>query len=105
TFPIQVTPKFFQAIHPFLPFTYAVDALREAVGGVVPEILIYNIIFLVLFGVVIFTIGFIVKLILDPWKNKTSKRAEDSYLMAYIHVAKLVAQSVEINYWIGRFYL
>lgn len=81
TFPIQVTPKFFQAIHPFLPFTYAVDALREAVGGVVPEILIYNIIFLVLFGVVIFTIGFIVKPILDPWKNKTSKRAEDSYLM------------------------
>lgn len=81
TFPIQVTPKFFQAIHPYLPFTYAVDALREAVGGVVPEILIYNIVFLVLFGVVIFTIGFIVKPILDPWKNKTSKRAEDSYLM------------------------
>nr|WP_286313405.1 YhgE/Pip domain-containing protein [Mammaliicoccus lentus] len=81
TFPIQVTPKFFQAIHPYLPFTYAVDALREAVGGVVPEILIYNIVFLILFGVVIFTIGFIVKPILDPWKNKTSKRAEDSYLM------------------------
>ncbi|WP_204236797.1 YhgE/Pip domain-containing protein [Mammaliicoccus sciuri] len=81
TFPIQVTPKFFQAIHPYLPFTYAVDALREAVGGVVPEILIYNLICLVLFGVVIFTIGFIVKPILDPWKNKTSKRAEDSYLM------------------------
>ena len=70
TFPIQVTPKFFQAIHPYLPFTYAVDALREAVGGVVPEILIYNLICLVLFGVVIFTIGFIVKPILDPWKTK-----------------------------------
>ncbi|WP_353463095.1 YhgE/Pip domain-containing protein [Mammaliicoccus sciuri] len=81
TFPIQVTPKFFQAIHPYLPFTYAVDALREAVGGVVPEILIYNLICLVLFGVVIFTIGFIVKPILDPWKKKTIKRAEDSYLM------------------------
>ncbi|MGK9044451.1 YhgE/Pip domain-containing protein [Mammaliicoccus vitulinus] len=81
TFPIQVTPKFFQAIHPFLPFTYAVDILREAVGGVVPEILIYNLVFLVLFGVVIFSIGFIVKPKLDPWKNKTIKRAEDSYLM------------------------
>lgn len=80
TFPIQVTPKFFQAIHPYLPFTYAVDALREAVGGVVPEILIYNLICLALFGVVIFTIGFIVKPILDPWKKKTIKRAEDSYL-------------------------
>lgn len=34
--------------------------------------------------VVIFTIGligFIVKPILDSWKNKTIKRAEDSYLM------------------------
>lgn len=31
--------------------------------------------------VVIFIIGFIVKPILDPWKNKTIKRAEDSYLM------------------------
>lgn len=81
TVPIQVTPKFFQAIHPYLPFTYAVDALREAAGGVIAEILIYNLIFLVLFGVVIFTIGFIVKPILNPWKNKTIKRAEDNYLM------------------------
>ena len=32
TFPIQTTPKFFQAISPYLPFTYAIDALRETVG-------------------------------------------------------------------------
>lgn len=31
--------------------------------------------------VVIFTIGFIVKQILDPLKNKTIKITEDSYLM------------------------
>ena len=34
TFPIQVTPKFFQMIYPFLPFTYGISAMREAIGGV-----------------------------------------------------------------------
>ncbi|MFD0049601.1 YhgE/Pip family protein [Actinomycetes bacterium NPDC127524] len=33
TFPIQVTPVFFQKINPFLPFTYAIGLMREAVGG------------------------------------------------------------------------
>ncbi|OIK14796.1 YhgE/Pip domain-containing protein [Bacillus sp. MUM 13] len=33
TFPIQVTPMFFQKINPFLPFTYAIGLMREAVGG------------------------------------------------------------------------
>lgn len=32
-FPIQVSPPFFQAIYPFLPFTYAVSLIRESVGG------------------------------------------------------------------------
>ena len=39
TFPIQLTPKFFQAINPFLPFTYAISFAREAIGGVVPSVL------------------------------------------------------------------
>ena len=30
TFPIDVTPPFFQAIHPFLPFTYAINLLRRS---------------------------------------------------------------------------
>lgn len=34
TFPIQVTPKFFQNVNPFLPFTYSIGALREAVAGI-----------------------------------------------------------------------
>lgn len=33
TFPIDVTPKFFQAIHPYLPFTFLVNAFRECVCG------------------------------------------------------------------------
>lgn len=33
-YPIQVSSQFFQRIHPFLPFTYAVDLLRESAGGI-----------------------------------------------------------------------
>lgn len=33
TFPIEVTPEFFQGIYHFLPFTYAIDAMRETIGG------------------------------------------------------------------------
>jgi putative membrane protein len=34
TFPIQVTPKFFQMVNPLLPFTHLINAMRECVGGV-----------------------------------------------------------------------
>lgn len=33
TFPIEVTPSFFNAINPFLPFTHGMNAMREAVAG------------------------------------------------------------------------
>lgn len=32
-FPVEMLPGFFQAINPFLPFTYSIDAMREAIGG------------------------------------------------------------------------
>jgi putative membrane protein len=33
-YPIQVSGPFFQFIHPLLPFTYAVNLLRESAGGI-----------------------------------------------------------------------
>jgi len=32
-YPIEMTSKFFQAVYPFFPFTYGIDAIREAIGG------------------------------------------------------------------------
>ncbi|MGH4122847.1 MAG: YhgE/Pip family protein [Clostridium sp.] len=34
TFPIEVVPKLFRVLNPFMPFTYAVSGLREVVSGV-----------------------------------------------------------------------
>ena len=34
TFPVSMTSPFFQRLNPFMPFTYAIGLLREAVGGI-----------------------------------------------------------------------
>lgn len=39
TFPIEVTPEFFQMVNPYLPFTYSISMLREAIGGVYNPVL------------------------------------------------------------------
>ena len=32
-YPVEMMPAFFQALNPLLPFTYSIDAMREAIGG------------------------------------------------------------------------
>ena len=41
TFPLEIVPKFFRVINPFMPFTYAVEALREVISA---DIINYSII-------------------------------------------------------------
>ncbi|MCS4487120.1 YhgE/Pip domain-containing protein [Staphylococcus americanisciuri] len=78
TFPIEVTPEFFQKLHPFLPFSYSIDALREAVGGPVPEILASKLIHLGIFGIIFFLIGIIGKPYLNPIVHRLAEKAEKS---------------------------
>lgn len=33
TFPVEVLPKVYREVYPFLPFTYCMNAMRECVGG------------------------------------------------------------------------
>lgn len=33
TFPLEIVPKFFKVMNPFMPFTYAVEALREVISA------------------------------------------------------------------------
>ena len=61
TFPIQLTPKFFQTINPFLPFTYAISFAREAIGGVVQSVLVKDIIVLLIYGAIFILISLFLK--------------------------------------------
>lgn len=61
TFPIQLTPKFFQAIYPYLPFTYANSFAREAIGGVVTSVLTKDIIILSSYIIIFMLIAVVLK--------------------------------------------
>ncbi|ARK23482.1 phage infection protein [Sporosarcina sp. P37] len=61
TYPIMLLPAFFQWINPFLPFTYAIDLMREAVGGIVWARAVKDILFLAGVGVLLIIFGVICK--------------------------------------------
>lgn len=61
TFPIQLNPKFFQVINPFLPFTYAISIGREAIGGVVQSVLIKDIMISLIYIVSFLLIALLLK--------------------------------------------
>ncbi|WP_233516796.1 YhgE/Pip family protein, partial [Paenibacillus curdlanolyticus] len=61
TFPIQVAPPFFRHIHPYLPFTYAISMMREAVGGVIWDVVYRDMQRLVIFVALFLVIGLVLK--------------------------------------------
>ncbi|EPY2284112.1 YhgE/Pip family protein [Clostridium sporogenes] len=69
TFPIEVTPGFFQRINPLLPFTYAVSGMREAVGGVIEGMLLRDIVILLIY----FTLSILLALLLKKKLEKINK--------------------------------
>jgi len=79
-FPVELLPPFFQAIHPYLPLTYAVGALREVVGGVIWSIYWKNIALLALFPVVTFLITVLVKEKMDKRAHWMENKLEESGL-------------------------
>lgn len=70
TFPIQMIPDFFQAIYPYMPFTYAISIIRETVGGMLWDIVWKDLVMLSMYIVVMF----IIALLLKKKINKSSER-------------------------------
>lgn len=81
TFPIQVAPTFFQIINPFLPFTYAISLLREAVGGILLDIVVRDLLFLVLFLLLAFVLGVLLKKPLSTFVQGTTEKARRSKII------------------------
>ncbi|PMC45164.1 hypothetical protein CJ214_05210 [Peptoniphilus lacrimalis] len=52
TFPVQMTPSFFRAVHPYLPMTYSIMGLRQAMSGKNSGEIVSGVGMLVLFGVI-----------------------------------------------------
>lgn len=83
TFPIQVTPEFFQNVNPFLPFTYGIAALREAVSGIYKPNLTKDIIVLLIFLILAIVLNVILKGPINKMLSKFTKRMEESRLIEH----------------------
>lgn len=81
TFPIQMTPKFFQAIYPFLPFTYAISAIRETVGGMLWDIVIRDLLVLSVFVVVMIVAALLLKTPINKSSEKFVENAKGSKII------------------------
>ena len=57
TYPIEALPAFFRAVYIFFPFPYAINAMRECIGGMYENILGKCYITLLLFGAASLVIG------------------------------------------------
>ncbi|WP_310832174.1 YhgE/Pip domain-containing protein [Paenibacillus pedocola] len=82
TFPVSTTGHFFQALNPFMPFTYAISLLREAVGGIVPEVAIRDALLLILFGLLALLLALTLQKPLAPFIRKSAEQAEKSKLIS-----------------------
>lgn len=78
TYPVVLLPKFFQVISPFLPFTYAVGLMREAVGGIVWHNALVDILFLTGCVIVAIIFGAIFKEALNKRSTKLMKKSRET---------------------------
>lgn len=79
-FPIQLSSEFFQRINPLLPFTHAVNLLRETVGGIYKPSFVHAITILSFDTFLFLIIG----TVLAPWMIKFTQqimiKADDSHI-------------------------
>jgi putative membrane protein len=82
TFPVEVLPPVFKAMFPFMPFRYAMDAMRECIGGMYDHTYIKCLGILILFGLGAVAFGLLLH---NPMKGiiekvEESKRESDVML-------------------------
>lgn len=81
TFPIEVTPTFFQKINPYLPFTYGINAMRETVGGIFEDAYKNNMLKLLSFLPASLLLGFILRYPLIKVTEFFEEKLEETHLM------------------------
>ncbi|WP_342598287.1 YhgE/Pip domain-containing protein [Psychrobacillus sp. FSL H8-0483] len=80
TYPVPLLPEFFQWINPALPFTYAIDLMREAVGGIIWRKAGIDILFLSCVGILFLLFGAFLKEKSNKKTNELLKKSRQSGL-------------------------
>lgn len=77
TYPVMLLPDFFGAISPFLPFTYAIDIMRESTGGIVWERAAKDLAFLSFYAIIFIAFGALLKERINKWTHLLLKKSKE----------------------------
>lgn len=81
TFPIEMTPRFFQMLHPLLPFSYAITAFREAMFGMYGNLYWESLAILLIYVVIGLVIGLGIRPLLLNINRMIDRKLEESGLI------------------------
>lgn len=81
TFPIELLPQIYRNIYIFFPFPYAINAMRETIGGMYGNYYVKNLAELLIFAVVGLMIGLVIRLPFIKISHFMEERMEDTKLM------------------------
>lgn len=81
TYPIEMTPVFFRKLHPLLPFTYGINAMREAIAGMYGYNYAKNMLYLALFLPIAFIIGLGLRHLMANLNHLFDKKLSETDLM------------------------
>ena len=81
TYPIELLPEFFRNVYLFFPFPYAINALRECVGGLYEMDYLVYLLELSLFIVLALVIGVWIRKPFNSLKKYMNKRMEDTEVL------------------------
>lgn len=81
TFPIELLPAIYRNIYIFFPFPYAINAMRETIGGMYGSDYMKYLAQLLVFAVAALLIGLVIRLPFVKINHFVEKRMEDTELM------------------------
>lgn len=81
TFPIDVCPRFFRVLHPFLPFTFVIDAMRECICGSYKSDFYLDLLKLLAYLAAAIIIGLLVRIPLTKPMKFFNKKLEETDIM------------------------
>lgn len=81
TYPIEILPSFYRAVYIFFPFPYAINALRETVGGIYGDTYVMSILQLLIFAVASLLLGLVIRKPFIKANHFMEKRMKDTKMM------------------------
>jgi putative membrane protein len=81
TYPIELLPSIYRQIYIFFPFPYAINAMRETIGGSYGNTWQVSLLQLLIFAAVALVIGLLVRIPFIGLNSFVEKRMEDTELM------------------------